>query len=116
MSQTQTIEAGERTQCGLDEFADTSASITDNSFPPPTKPRSAARMVQDLLSDADFCDYIRGEVLKARAGDRAASARLGAHFKPLPTELTSLRFDRSQGDSPMLCTDLRTTTFINHLL
>jgi hypothetical protein len=112
MSQMQTTKAGERTQRSAYGFSQGQARSRSVSpiiqekakFPPPAKRRSLKRMIQKLLAERDFAQFIHEEVVKARMGDRAAGARVAAHFKPLPTELASLSLNGSQYESVNMCT------------
>ncbi len=84
-----------------------------SKFPAPAKPLSLNRIVKKIIADRKYAKFIHGEVRKARMGDRAAAARVAAHFKPLPAELKALKIKRSRLPALAKCTDPTHTNLID---
>jgi hypothetical protein len=61
------------------------------AFPRPKKPLSFQEVVDQILKDKDFANFIHDLVLKARDGNQYASDTVSEYFKPLPEELKKLK-------------------------
>ena len=76
------------------------------TFPKPKKPLSFKAVVKKILAEPEFAEFIHGEILKARKGDRAAADIVFEYFRPLPKEMKDLELPRElldQTDVPF-CT------------
>ena len=82
--------------------------MATKEFPNPKRPHSLKRIVKKIIADPDYAKFIHAEVRKAREGDRAAAARVTAHFNPLRSELKALKIPASQIETCLLCTCTRT--------
>jgi len=79
--------------------------MATKKFPNPKRPHSLKRIVKKIIADPDYAKFIHGEVRKARGGDRAAAARVAAHFKPLRSELKALKIPASQMNTVLECSE-----------
>ncbi len=77
--------------------------MATKTFPNPKRPYSLKGIVKKIIADPDYAKFIHGEVRKARGGDRAAAARVEAHFKPLQSELKALKVPASQMKHILCC-------------
>jgi hypothetical protein len=84
------------------------ANNQPTQFPAPTEPYSLKEMVKKLIDDEGYAQFIHGQMVKARAGDRDAAATLQSHFKPEDAELAALNL--SEGDFGGLKPDCPGTT------
>ena len=60
-------------------------------FPKPKKPLSFKKVVNKILDDPEFAEFIHGLVLEAREGNQFAADTVSDYFKPLPDELKRLK-------------------------
>ena len=79
-------------------------------FRKPAKPLSFKEMVKKILNDADYAKFFRGEIVKARKGNKKAEAIVRAHFKFRPEELKALKLPKGFGSCSGACTDTTGTT------
>jgi hypothetical protein len=81
-------------------------------FKKPAKPLSFKETVKKILNDADYAKFFRGEVVKARKGNKEAEGIVAAHFKLQPKELKALKLPPGFGSCSGPCTDTNTTTVL----
>jgi hypothetical protein len=79
-------------------------------FKKPAKPLSFKETVNKILKDADYAKFFRGEVVKARKGNKEAEKIIAAHFKFRPDELKALDLPKGFGSCSGACTDTTATT------
>ncbi|MBA2585280.1 MAG: hypothetical protein H0U99_02205 [Chthoniobacterales bacterium] len=85
---------------------------SSSEFPKPAKPLSFKQVVDKILEEPDYAEFIHNEVLKARDGDTEAGKKVAAHFKPLPDELKRLKLPPDFGDDDR-CTNNTTHYLID---
>ncbi len=77
--------------------------------PKPNKPYSFQEAVDIILDDADFAEFIHGEILKARDGNQIAADTVSEYFRPLPEELKALKLPQELLDQKDVNSKLCTT-------
>lgn len=93
--------------------------MADSAYSPPTpaEPFSAQAIYEKIRDDADYANFIRGQLEVARTGkteeEREAAVNvLDSHFALSTNELNLLQLPQQSSAKRCACTNTRTTFFL----